>query len=301
MVVSNTKFKSGDKVVFCKSSLESGMIDAKEGDVFTVHTAGVIHVLLEELGGVYHVTHFEHYVEKERVVEKKFAKVGDKIRIVHPTGSVGCYEAGDVLEVVDTHEDWVGVDVVIEDGGFFHVYHTEYEVIEEEIVLESNSRPQPEISHEDSRIDWQGSQINWQVGQEVWDVRNGRGIVKSTEYEGGYPIFVEFDLKDFDGKNVTDCYTSDGRYAKTQTLRSLFFSEPKIIAETKPPKKPFVPVLKEGVDVFIKIKSAGFGEGTVRTVYKETEDRIYISEAGYYFLKRDIESVRVLSEQIKFS
>lgn len=288
--MSNTKFKSGDKVVFCKSSLESGMIDAEEGDVFTVNGVYNRTVSLKELPGDYHKTHFEHYVERERVMEKKFAKVGDKIRIVHPTGSVGCYEAGDVLEVVDTHEDWVGVDVVIEDGGFFHVYHTEYEVIEEEIVLESNSRPQPEISHEDSRIDWQGSQINWQVGQEVWDTRYS--IPGKVERVGELCLEVQFKF------GVREYYKDGVQYGNSQHgVRSLFFSEPKIIAERMPPKKTFVPTLKFD-DKVIVINEYGrvacYG-------YVEKESEYSVSMRSGEIFQKDYFSFHELGEQVKFS
>ena len=57
-------FKIGDKVKFKKSSLDSGMIDAKEGDVFTVKESYKRAVTLEELQGCYHVTHFEHVKEE---------------------------------------------------------------------------------------------------------------------------------------------------------------------------------------------------------------------------------------------
>lgn len=57
-------FKVGDKVKFIESSLASGMIDAKEDDVFTVKDSYKRVVTLEELQGCYHVTHFEH-VEEE--------------------------------------------------------------------------------------------------------------------------------------------------------------------------------------------------------------------------------------------
>lgn len=57
-------FEKGDRVKFTESSLASGMIDAKEGDVFTVEESYKRAVTLKELQGCYHVTHFEH-VEEE--------------------------------------------------------------------------------------------------------------------------------------------------------------------------------------------------------------------------------------------
>ena len=57
-------FKVGDRVKFTESSLASGMIDAKEDDVFTVKESYKRAVTLEELQGCYHVTHFEHVQEE---------------------------------------------------------------------------------------------------------------------------------------------------------------------------------------------------------------------------------------------
>lgn len=292
--MSNTKFKSGDKVVFCKSSLESGMIDAKEGDVFTVHIAGVIHVFLEELDGVYHVTHFEHYVEKEKVMEKYIPKVGDKVKGFKFYGY--CYPDIGYAESMN--------DVIGKQGTVFSVSEDRFVIdfgdsswtypldlarlakVEEPSKFED---PPKEISHEDSQIDWE-------VGQVVWDVRNGRGIVKSTEYKGGYPIFVEFDLKDFDGKNFTDCYTLDGRYTRADALRSLFFSEPKIIAETKPPKKPFTPVFKQGDTIIVK-----WADTTqVLILEKETERQVKGMNGQVWDKDPDVKFYK-LGEQVKFS
>lgn len=290
--MSNTKFKSGDKVVFRKSSLESGMIDAKDGDVFTIkecYGPGRRVLSLKELSGYYHNSHFEHYVEKEKVMEKYIPKIGDKVKgFKFDSGIDGVgYAAemddyvGEVGEVVDVYTDSFVVKFPDSLEWMYPASLAHLAKIEDS--------PQ-EISHEDSQIDWQ-------IGQVVWDIMHGKGEVVSIASEPGtmYPVEVCFDKSSDEGV----WFTLDGRCYE-DCNRTLFFSEPKIIAETKPPKKPFTPVLKEGVDVFIKTKSGGFGEGVVRTVHKELEDRICISEDGHYFLKRDIESIRVLSEQVKF-
>lgn len=57
-------FKKDERVKFTESSLASGMIDAKEGDVFTVKESYKRAVTLKELEGCYHVTHFEHVKEE---------------------------------------------------------------------------------------------------------------------------------------------------------------------------------------------------------------------------------------------
>lgn len=137
--------------------------------------------------------------------------------------------------------------------------------------------------------------IPWEVGQVVWDVVEGKGVVTRVGCDIAlFPVKVEFDDGDY------DYYTAEGKSEETDKIRRLYFSEPKIIAETMPPKKPFVPKLKEGDKVLIKDKQGLFGEGTVRVVHKECDDRVYISKDGNYFMKHDIASLQVLGEEIKW-
>ena len=135
--------------------------------------------------------------------------------------------------------------------------------------------------------------IEWEVGQVVWDVLYGKGVVEEVHSGCPYPVEVKF-ADDF------RTYTTDGKLGK-ELARTLFFSEPVITAELYPPKKPFVPTLKKGDVVLIKVKDELYGEGTVRTVHGESHDRVYISEEHHYFLKKDILSIRVLGEEVKFS
>lgn len=285
--MNNTKFKSGDKVVFRKSSLESGMIDAKEGDVFTVHKAGVIHVFLEELEGVYHVTHFEHYVEKEKVMEKYIPEVGDEVK-----GFVFNEDDYPSIGYPESMDDFVGkqgkVHRVIEDRFYIEFGANCWSYPLELAHLAKIEDYPKEISHEDSQIDWQ-------VGQVVWDIMHGKGEVVSIASEHGtiYPVEVYFDKSSDEGV----WFTLDGKCYE-DCNRTLFFSEPKIIAETKPPKKPFVPTLKKGTDVLIKSKYAA--EPTVWVIDAEIEDRIYTSNGERFYMKQDIEYVRILGEQVKF-
>lgn len=291
-------FKIGDKVKFKKSSINTGMSDATESDVFEVSKVGPAHIQLRDviysLTGWWNVTHFEHVKEEimshaDSDTEKYIPKVGDKLKgFKFDSGTDG---VGYDTEMDDYVEE-VGVVVDVYTDSFVVQFPDSLEWMYPASLshLSKIEESSQEISHEDGQIDWE-------VGQVVWDVRNGRGIVKSTEYEGGYPIFVEFDLKDFDGENVTDCYTLDGRYAKMQTLRSLFFSEPVITAELFPPKKPFVPTLKEGDEVLIEGPRGG--QIFRREVKEETEDKVICKYAGefekigYKFTK--------LGEEIKFS
>lgn len=146
----------------------------------------------------------------------------------------------------------------------------------------------------DNKVEEQNTEqeIKWEVGQIVWDVLYGKGVV-SAVIEGTFPVGVMFD----DGGH--ESYTLLGSFYEVGT-RTLFFSEPKIEAELFPPKKPFAPKLKSGDMVLIKDKHGLFGEGTVRVVHKECDDRIYISEAGDYFMKHDIASLHVIGEEVKW-
>ncbi len=213
-------FKIGDKVKFKKSSIDIGMIDATEDDVFTILYVEKCCVMLKEQGYWWNVNHFEH--------------------------------------------------------------------LKEEIMQEKKIENQP--------INWEGSQIDWQVGQEVWCIIFGKGEVIEIDGDLPYPLRVSFEH----GENTEESYTMEGKGYIEAKNRTLFFSEPKIEAEKFPPKKPFVPILKKGDVVFIKVGEL-YGEGTVRTIYKEIEDRVFTSSDGMYFLKKDIKSLQILSEEIKFS
>lgn len=57
-------FQIGDRVKFKKSSIDSGMIDATEDRVFTVHDTWNRMLSVKEMVGDYHMSHFEH-VEEE--------------------------------------------------------------------------------------------------------------------------------------------------------------------------------------------------------------------------------------------
>lgn len=147
----------------------------------------------------------------------------------------------------------------------------------------------------DNKVEEQDTEqeIKWEVGQVVWCLFAGKGRVVSVD-EGNFdPVQVEFD----DGGYMTYRYSG---MKSGYDFRCLFFSEPKIEAELFPPKKPFVPTLKRGDRVHIYTKGGLFPEGFVREVFSEVDDRIYISENHHYFLKKDILSIRVLGEEIKF-
>ena len=138
-------------------------------------------------------------------------------------------------------------------------------------------------------------EIDWQVGQVVWDVRNGRGVITRVNVGDEYPVHVVFDLKDVYGGIITDTYTIDGRYVKTQKARSLFFSEPVVTAELYPPKKPFTPTLKKGDTVVAKRKD---GRNTV-VFYVVDEYKDVVKSSGAAYSKSDWVFYK-LGEEVKF-
>lgn len=134
-------------------------------------------------------------------------------------------------------------------------------------------------------------------GQVVWDLRNGRGVVEEITNDERYPVKVRFDLKDMDGYEITDHYTADGRYVSTQTVRSLYFSEPKIEAATEPV---FVPVLKEGDMVFAYGWHEDVAGDMGRIVVSSETERAVFDENDIGWLKTHWEFYK-LGEKIEFN
>lgn len=139
--------------------------------------------------------------------------------------------------------------------------------------------------------------IPWEVGQEVWDTSYGRGVVYAVFHSSSHTaaqIQVEFDS----AKGCKVLYTLDGKYALGEgvTHRTLFFSEPTIIADTMPPKKVFKPTLKEGDEVVVRMVS---GSISAFIVEKELEDYIKFKDVDYFLYKKRIASINKFGEQIK--
>lgn len=138
------------------------------------------------------------------------------------------------------------------------------------------------------------SEIDWQVGQKVYCVLHGSGVVQEVLPDNySYPVKV-----DYEGEIYS--YTKDGKIHKDHKGRVLFFSEPEITAEKFPPKKPFTPTLESGDIIFVVDKYGAFSGGKVVQCHAELEDRIVTSEEGHYFLKKDLETVRLLWDEVKF-
>lgn len=113
----------------------------------------------------------------------------------------------------------------------------------------------------------------FKVGQTVWCLLYGKGeVVDTTDLDGGdYPVEVCF-------KNTgeSEFYTRDGKYY-TVANRTLFFSEPQVIAETEPV---FEPKLRGKV---VLVKNVGGEE--VRFGYVEEEFETFVMVDDYKYPK----------------
>lgn len=207
--------------------------------------------------------------------------VGDRILVVDQDSGDGAYMNGHRGTICLVEEGFGGANVHFDhlekQGGGEYLYAEEYEIIEQA----------PKESLEQS--------IPWAVGQEVWDLREGKGKVIEIKEGEDYPVFVEFENEEY------ATYSTDGKFYTGDRIRSLFFSEPQVIADTMPPKKPFIPTFKQGDQVLI-IGNNSYPEGKVFTVYSELEYKFILSnEARMFFMKKDIRSVQLLGDKVEFN
>ena len=205
--------------------------------------------------------------------------VGDKVKFKKSSLDSGMIDASeeDVFEIMSVFGD----NVQVFTGEFLERFNqNHFEHVKEETMNTNEQQI-----------------INWEVGQEVFCLLRGKGVVHQI-YNTGVDWSEGVDVY-FVNHGVIR-FKFDGTFG-IGFNRSLFFSEPRIEAEKFPPKKPFVPKLKRGDVILVKVKDELYGEGTVKTVYGEIDDRIYISENHHYFLKKDILSIRTLSEEIIFN
>ena len=130
-------------------------------------------------------------------------------------------------------------------------------------------------------------QDEFRVGDVVWCLHYGKGVVSNTE------SFIEVDYG-----WTAELYTPEGVHVATQeimpdgySLRTLFFSEPKIEASVT---RPFVPTLV-GKRVVVVPKF----DPRLFTVFKEDSERIYVTEEGHYWDKDKIDELyEVKSENL---
>jgi uncharacterized protein YuzE len=200
--------------------------------------------------------------------------VGDKVKIVNRNSGYEDYENGGEGIIVELDED--GAEIAFEKlNSRQYFYLSEYEVIK------------------DSEKD---QEIPWEVGQDVWCVLRGKGVVYS--FERNISLWTSGVTVDFENQGTVR-YNKDGKVSGGMN-RSLYFSEPKIIAETMPPKKPFIPKFKNGDDVLI-VGNRAYPEGKVFTVLNEFEDKFIVTPEGMFFMKKDIKSVRLLGDKVEFN
>lgn len=183
------------------------------------------------------------------------------------------FKAGDIVEITDESDATGMLDFVKGKGYTVELYAGGMvNVINESGKLGWYSKHHFKLKEKEEKK----VETLFKEGQVVWDLRNGRGVVESVNPKDIYPVKVKFDLRDVDGYAVTDRYTADGRFVTTQTVRSLYFSEPKIEAATEPV---FEPVL-EGGDVIIAVDKNGERATLVLTVTGEDEHFVKTVEYG---------------------
>ena len=191
-----------------------------------------------------------------KVEETQPFKIGDRVKFKKSSIDSGMIDAteDDVFNI--SHVAPISKAVWIEEHlGWWSTEHIEH--VKEEIM--NNTEEQ---------------KIKWEVGQEVWCTILGKGVIDNISNQGVQPITATFE----GGKQT---YTSQGEiFSIVKCNRSLFFSEPVITAELYPPKKPFVPTLKEGDEVLIEGPRGG--QIFRREVKEETEDKVICKYAGEF-------------------
>ena len=135
----------------------------------------------------------------------------------------------------------------------------------------------------------ESNENHFKVGQIVWDVVYGKGEVVNLLKRNvlKYPVIVKF-------PHGTCYFTEDGKLDEHHA-RTLFFSEPKIIAETKPP---FVPTLKEG-DIIV-VKHVKQDRKYLLQACSEDEDVVWVNGEYDGYLKSAWNFYK-LGEKIEFN
>lgn len=129
-------------------------------------------------------------------------------------------------------------------------------------------------------------QDEFRVGDVVWCLHYGKGVVSNTE------SFIEVDYG-----WTAELYTPEGVHVATQetmpdgySLRTLFFSEPKIEASVT---RPFVPTLV-GKRVVVQYYDGTWIPHPV-VVTEETEEEIFTKNGSDY--KSDLIAIREVSSE----
>lgn len=122
-------------------------------------------------------------------------------------------------------------------------------------------------------------ECKFEVGQTVWDVRFGKGTVTAVRKAecGAYPVTVMFDC-------IAERYTADGKYDLTDVNATLYFSEPKIVAEVAETEPPWVRLF-DANDTIVAMHRA-IKYKTVVEVADETRNAV-IGDRGSCFPKAE--------------
>lgn len=147
----------------------------------------------------------------------------------------------------------------------------------------------------DTQKNLYGEVIQWQVGQEVWCISRGKGVVCEIYKESEYSVLV-----DFGDEADRDSFTKEGRRYKHDKNRSLYFSEPKIIAETMPPEKPFTPTLKSG-ELVVAVNQIDGGQEAFIVTMESKDGVICTTNAGELKYLKSHWNFYKVSEQVKFN
>lgn len=207
------------------------------------------------------------------------------------------FNVGDVVEITEESASTGMLDFV--EGTGYRVEAVDYngkELCVNNIILlkdESGKKDWYNVSHFKLKENSVKSNENhFKIGQKVWDVVYGKGeVVNVLQNVLKYPVVVKF----VDGKrHFTEDGKSDEHYART-----LFFSEPKIIAETKPV---FVPTLEPGTPIILS-ESSVKSQMISAWVIDESEDSIIATTKDFgtcQFLKEKW-NVYHVGEKIEFN
>lgn len=119
----------------------------------------------------------------------------------------------------------------------------------------------------------------FKIGQTVWCLMNGKGVVNNILDNEQYCVEVLFNTEQPDD---TSYYTMDGKYYE-QGNRTLYFSEPKIIADENPP---YIPTLEGKLFAFQdKYDPDKYDVGII---VKETKECLYLTDVKFYMKNREV-------------
>ena len=205
--------------------------------------------------------------------------VGDVVEITEESASTGMLDfvegKGYTVEAIDYNgKEWCAHNTILltDASGKKDWYNVSHFKLKEEKKVETDFR----------------------VGQTVWCVIFGKGVISEIEHDTdySYPVKVRF------GDGVEEEYTLDGNMFSSSQNRALFFSEPKVIAETKPV---FVPTLEPGTPIILS-ESSVKSQMISAWVIDESEDSIIATTKDFgtcQFLKEKW-NVYSVGEKIEF-